>query len=156
MKDRTGLADADLGSGDEAGGDCGVDMTARDVAETLGQGRHRHSETESDLGDVELYVGVQAAPAANQHLKHRSSRTRSEQQTHYILCNLGFWKDISPNIRSVVKKILEFSSSYPYILKLLTTYNNIPNSKITTKHFLSDHSNNWKHRKNTFYHISKD
>ena len=129
MKDRTGLADADLGSSDEARGDCGVDVTARDVAEALGQGRHRHSETESDLGDVELYVGVQAAPAANHHLKHRSSRTRSEQQTHYILCNLGFWKDISPNIRSVVKKIPEFSFSYPYILKLLTNYNNIQNSK---------------------------
>ena len=104
MKDRTGLADADLGSSDEARGDCGVDVTARDVAETLGQGRHRHSETESDLGDVELYVGVQAAPAANQHLKHRSSRTRSEQQTHYILSNLGFWKVFHRTLGALLRK----------------------------------------------------
>ena len=43
---------ADLGSGDETRGDCRVDVTARDVAEALGQSRNRHSEAESDLDNI--------------------------------------------------------------------------------------------------------
>ena len=53
-KYRLGLAELspDLGSGDETRGDGGVDVTAGDVAETLGQGGHRHSEAESDLDNI--------------------------------------------------------------------------------------------------------
>ena len=54
MKDLTDWLNirADLGSGDEARGDGRVDVTAGDVAEALGQGRHRHSEAESDLDNI--------------------------------------------------------------------------------------------------------
>ena len=56
------LEESQLGPGDEARGDGGVDVTAGDVSEGLCEGGHSHPETESDLHHS---APLQATPATH-------------------------------------------------------------------------------------------